>query len=387
MSLRILWLTRTAQFLGGAEHYIAQVAASIEELGFHNSLFYRAGTWIDPTFVRVFAQSFPLLDFQSQVRDAAPDLIFLHQPPNDDVWRQLIHANVPVAHFVHDHSLFCLRRYKYTSIGHRTCRKTTSRRACYPCIGFVERRRDGGLPITFRRLGPLLEKQSAYQTFPAIITGSRYMRDHVCAHGFLPERVHHIPMFVRRPGSSPLTARSSDSMLFVGALIRGKGLDLLLRALTELPSGIKLVVVGEGHQADTYHRLTESLGLSARVKFHGKMEPSSLSLMYRKATAVVVPSREPETFGLVGPEALLHGTPVVASDVGGTSDWLRHGQTGLSFKSGSVTGLAAAIRAVLERPEDALEMAETGREFCAENFVRELHISRLTSLFEWLTER
>jgi glycosyltransferase involved in cell wall biosynthesis len=335
-----------------------------------------------------------VVDLTTQLLDIKPDVIYLHQFHDEALWSELLDVaaklSVPVVQFIHDHRLFCLRRHKYTAMGEQTCTRVTSRLACYPCLGFVERERSPGvkLPIRLRTYSTLDHEQSLARRFDAHVVGSSYMREHVRAHGFAAARVHHIPLGVRRPDASvdaSIDAAEPRSLLFVGALLKGKGLDLLFSAMASLPSDVRLKVVGEGAQESVYRDQVNELGLSGRVDFAGRLGGEALSAAYQAAAAVVVPSRAPETFGFVGPEALLHGTPVIASAVGGTGDWLRHGKTGLAFESGSVDALRAAIERTLGDRDEARTLAAAGRQLCLDAFDQTRHVAEVASLFRELT--
>jgi glycosyltransferase involved in cell wall biosynthesis len=98
--------------------------------------------------------------------------------------------------------------------------------------------------------------------------------------------------------------------------------------------------------------------------------------------ALVVPSRSPETFGLVGLEAMQRGLPVVASRVGGMGEWLREGETGLGFPSGDAAALAQAIDWLLDRPDVAAGMGRAGRLRVDSCFKAGRHLDGLVDLFD-----
>ncbi len=99
-----------------------------------------------------------------------------------------------------------------------------------------------------------------------------------------------------------------------------------------------------------------------------------LSQLLREASVIVVPSRWPEPFGLAGPEALLHGRPVVAYRVGGIADWLVDGVNGFTVQCGDRAALFEAVRTLLETPARRLRWAERSdhgaRTLCAGRVTR-----------------
>ena len=172
--------------------------------------------------------------------------------------------------------------------------------------------------------------------------------------------------------SDPAAARralgisASKVLLFVGRIQRLKGIDLLLRATARLiadypalADGLRVLIVGgrppqdgAGPEADELRRLqrlTQRLGLGARVQFVGAVEQAELPLYYAAADVTVVPSLY-ESFGLVAVESLACGTPVVASRVGGLTSTVQDGQTGYLIPWRDPALYAERLAALLSDP-------------------------------------
>ncbi len=384
--MRVAWVTRQAWFRGGAEHYVASTARRLAERGVHSTLLYDPTCPFDTDFAAPFAGAFPLVDIRAQVTDLKPDVFFLHQWPGPEVPEVLARTGIPVARFLHDHRLFCLREHKVTALGRRPCTRITGLK-CYACPGFLQRSpRWPGWRLV--GLASLRREQAANRCLDALVVPSSYLRDHAIAHGFPADRLHVIPLFVDPPpDATPVTPRDADRLLFVGALTRGKGLDLLLDAMERLPPRVRLTVVGTGPQAAWFRRIAERRGLDRRVAFLGTLDTASLEAQYRTAVCLVLPNRQPETFGLVGPEALRHATPVVASRIGGVGEWLQDGVTGLAVPPCDPAALATAIRTLLDDPARAAALGRAGRDFVAERLRPEAHLDALTSLLGRLAAR
>ena len=415
--MHILWINQRADFVGGAERYVADVASMIGRAGapgssatpdregpaeapgpIRCSLLYGVAGWTEPSFVSRFHASYPIVDLARQIGEIGPDLIYVHQLEDAMDMASIIDAaarlprRAPVLRFLHDHSLFCLRQHKYRTIGHGTCRQRVGI-DCYRCLGFVNREA-GGLGVRLRTVGGLEKAIAVHHRLDGVVVGSRYMRDHAILHGFAAEKVHVIEPFVTAargdpgdrendgPAATNEAARDPNLLLFVGALLRGKGLDLLLEAMRMLPRPTRLEVVGTGSQEGLYRDLVARLGLADRVLFRGRLNQQELAECYGRALCLVVPSRTPETFGLVGPEAMLSGMPVVAAAVGGVGEWLHDGETGLAFASGDVGGLAAALRTLLADPARAAELGDAGRTLVRRSFTPERHRDALLRLMQ-----
>jgi glycosyltransferase involved in cell wall biosynthesis len=162
--------------------------------------------------------------------------------------------------------------------------------------------------------------------------------------------------------------------------VRGKGVDTLLLALARIPDA-ELVLAGAGRQEQQLRRLAQSLGLDGRVRFAGKLQQEALADLLGQATVATLPSRTPETFGLAGLEALARGTPVVATDVGGISQWLVHEKNGLLVPPNQPAALAAALTRVLDAPAWARRLGRAGQVDCRQRFSPPQHAERLIRMF------
>lgn len=165
-------------------------------------------------------------------------------------------------------------------------------------------------------------------------------------------------------------------VLFVGRLVRYKGVEVLLDAwravqdavLHDHPSAVPrqvwLVCVGEGPLAKPLrHRATE-LGIAPAVRWLPHVEQVVLRALYQAAEMLVLPSvSNNEAFGLVQLEAMAAGCPVVSTRLPtGVSYVNRHRETGLLAEPGDAASLAAHILTLLTRPELRTAYGNAGRE-------------------------
>ena len=107
-------------------------------------------------------------------------------------------------------------------------------------------------------------------------------------------------------------------MLHVGRTVRTKGLRDAIRAMSMLPQypRITLDVAGDGEDLDACRREANSLGLSSRVRFLGRVPAREVDQLYREADLFLFPSfREPT--GIVLFEAMRHGLPIITTNRGG----------------------------------------------------------------------
>jgi len=99
-----------------------------------------------------------------------------------------------------------------------------------------------------------------------------------------------------------------------------------------------------------------------------------------RSRVAVVPSLWPEPFGLVGPESMACGTPVVASGRGGISDWLEDGRNGLRADPSTSGAICAALFRLFS-DRTLWQRCVDGSLRTAEAFSTVLHAERLENLY------
>ena len=157
-------------------------------------------------------------------------------------------------------------------------------------------------------------------------------------------------------------------ILALGRFARTKGFDVLLRAaklLEEQGLDFHLTLAGAGPARGALNYLTRRLGLGPRVSFPGFIPYDRVSALFTAADVFVMPcvihaSSDRDGIPNVIMEALLHRLPVVASDVAGIGEVIRHRDTGLLVPQRDAAALAAAIQAMVADRPAALAMAEEG---------------------------
>jgi phosphatidylinositol alpha-1,6-mannosyltransferase len=157
-------------------------------------------------------------------------------------------------------------------------------------------------------------------------------------------------------------------LLTVARLVPHKGVDVALEALARLaPSrpGLRYAVAGEGPDRERLEARAAELGVADRVRFLGGVPEQLLPAVYAAAAIYVGLSREEgrevEGFGISFVEASASGLPVVAGRAGGVPDAVRDGETGILVDPRDPGAAALAIQRILEEPDLARRLGETGR--------------------------
>jgi glycosyltransferase involved in cell wall biosynthesis len=163
----------------------------------------------------------------------------------------------------------------------------------------------------------------------------------------------------------------------LGRLSPEKGIEDLIRAwaLTGTTRVDELLVAGSGPQRKKLEVLARELG--ARVRFLGHVDAARRDELLASVACCVVPSRIPETFGLVVAEASLHGCPCVVADVGALVETLGGKSCGTIVPPADIKALAEGIAAALDEPEAAAAAAERARAHALAAFSEEEFLARL----------
>ncbi|HEU4403198.1 MAG TPA: glycosyltransferase family 4 protein [Candidatus Polarisedimenticolia bacterium] len=155
----------------------------------------------------------------------------------------------------------------------------------------------------------------------------------------------------------------------VGRLVPDKGQDDFLRAAAEVLSrraDTRFVLVGTGTAEPALRALAAALGIADRVRFLGFRD--DVPEITAALTISVLPSVDCDASSAVLKEALACGVPAVATDIGGASEILRPGETGLIVPPHDPPRLAQAILALLDDPERARAMGRQGSRDVAGRF-------------------
>jgi rhamnosyl/mannosyltransferase len=182
-----------------------------------------------------------------------------------------------------------------------------------------------------------------------------------------PERI----AAIRREAGTPLA-------LFLGRLVRYKGVDVLIEAMRRVDA--TLVIVGDGPQRDVLRRTVPA---GARVRFVGNVTNAERSAYYQAADVFVLPSvSRAESFGIAMLEAMSFGTPAISTEVGTATSWVNlDGQTGCVVPPGDRDALAEALDGLLGDDQRRKQYAEAASLRARRAFSKQAMLDRLTDLY------
>lgn len=207
------------------------------------------------------------------------------------------------------------------------------------------------------------------------------LRSDIVARGIAANKVTVIPNAVDiesfEPGGKPdaelkasLGLQGASVIGFIGSFYAYEGLDLLLDALpgilVQRPE-VRVLLVGGGPQDAALKAQAHALGVADKVVFTGRVPHDRVQKYYDLIDVLAYPRHSMRLTELVTPlkplEAMAQGRLLVASDVGGHRELIRHGETGMLFKAGSADELREAVIELLDNPELWSAIRQAGRLF------------------------
>jgi glycosyltransferase involved in cell wall biosynthesis len=173
-------------------------------------------------------------------------------------------------------------------------------------------------------------------------------------------------------------------ILFLGQLLRRKGIFTLLDAAEKTCSSVPFVFVGAGPEGEELRAETERRKLR-NVSFAGYKSGSELFETIRAARVVVVPSEWYENQPYAILESFALGKPVVASSIGGIPE-LVNDAVGRLFPPGDSDALAERLDEIIGRDDLLRNMGRAARELVVSRFTPELHLERILKIYQSLID-
>ncbi|MDF1543970.1 MAG: glycosyltransferase family 4 protein [bacterium] len=196
-----------------------------------------------------------------------------------------------------------------------------------------------------------------------------------------------IPFGVTRPAKiAPLPPMPPLRICYLKAHEQVYGPDVLLKAISlakENGVEIALTMAGQGALTESLKKLAGELKIREQVDFVGQVSLSEIYPLLNRHHLLVMPSRR-ESFGVAALESGICGRPVIASDVGGISEIVRHGKTGLLVAPDDPQELFKAIIELASNSELMATMGESGRTVVEKNYLWEQSVEKMANLYERL---
>ncbi len=175
--------------------------------------------------------------------------------------------------------------------------------------------------------------------------------------------------------------KSQPMLMHISNFRPVKNISTIIQVFSRVRSrtDARLVLVGDGPERLPAEKLCAQLGVEDDVMFLGNQE--CIEGILPLADVLLLPS-EQESFGLVCLEAMSCGVPVVATNVGGTKEVVRHGQTGFLHDPFDVETMAASVMELVNNPGRRRSMGELGRKVALEKFSTPDVVNQYVNLYE-----
>lgn len=417
-TVRIAVLNWSSRRVGGAENYLVAIITELQRIGHRVAFWHEVDLPTNRERIPMPGGSPAWCVAQlgadqalAALRDWRPELIYVHRLLDPKLEAQVLKM-APALLYVHGYFGTCISESKTFQFPVVT---PCDRRFGWRCLLHYYPHRCGGLsPLTMlSRFWLSARRLRMLRGYRAIVTASDHMKSEYARHGLDSLPIYKIPYPVveERPlgaALTPIQGRNTANgppaespsqtvwrLLFLGRMERLKGgrvfLDALPHVQAQLARPLRVTFAGDGREREAWQRAAgavQSRHPAISIAFVGWINEHQRNSLFANADLLVVPSLWPEPFGLVGPEAGLHGVPAAAFAVGGIPDWLVDGVNGHLAPADPPTasGLAEAIVKCL-RDLEVYARLKQGAVRGAHRFSLQKHLTLLLSVFEEVRKR
>lgn len=144
---------------------------------------------------------------------------------------------------------------------------------------------------------------------------------------------------------------------FMGHLGPCKGIDVLLDAIRGIPEDLVSLYVFGGGDRHEVARMEAISSQGRNIHYCGRYEYGALNRVTDCFDLLVVPSRWQEPLGMIGPEAMAAGIPVLGAAIGGIPEYIRDGVNGRLFRAGDAPHLRRLVVEIIEQPHRLAAMS------------------------------
>lgn len=309
--------------------------------------------------------------FERKLAEVRPDIVHTHELyPLISPWiiRRARAAGVPVVHSCYDFRLTCPVAIHYRD-----------GQVCTDCIDHGPHRavirncRDNRAEsLAFAARAIVAQRAKLFDGVSRFIVLSEFSRSWFAEQaGIAPDRIDVNGCAI------PLAAEAVDPaegryIAFAGRFVPEKGVECLIEAARIAGLPLRLAGMAAHHPAIRAGDDVTCVETPTR---------DALMAFYRGAKMLVAPSLWFETFAIVAAEAMAHGVPVIASDIGALADTVQRDRTGLLVPPGDPQALAAAMARLWQ--DDALcrTLGAAARDRVATEFSAPQHMARLVETY------
>lgn len=393
--MTILRVHENSAIKGGSEVYIRDVTTELEKRGVHNILLFIEtqasgfkifvnGEWRCDTTKRNLISA-----LNSALKDFCIDLVHIHGLSAIAAIDYFL-SHYKVVRTMHEPRMVCPGYSKFWMTDGIACPIKYGPHCLYHA--YTQKCFRSRKPINvlkdYRRTE--FEVKNAGKRYAAILTMSEFIRDEAIKGGLPPEKVICNPHFTKFDlPYSPFTG-SKRIFLFVGRLIKHKGIYPLLDGVIPIlkqDENNYLYIVGDGPLYGYVMGFVKRHCMKKQVRVEKWKSSAEISALMKEAYCVLFPSIYPEAFGLVGIEAGMHSKPVIGFNSGGISTWLKNGFNGYLLNQFSAQALQESLLKMMNHPNEYEKMSRNAWELASSYFSPKRHVEKLIEIYSACIDR
>ena len=307
--------------------------------------------------------------------------IYHHLSPS--VLVELKKRGIPVVMTLHDFKLICPNYSLYTQ--NEVCERCKGHKYYnaikYKCLqNSVASSAIGATEMYFHKLFSLYEKN-----VDLFIAPSKFVKKKMIEFGQDGNKIKVIPHFseVSTPRKKLKENKPKDSLLYMGALLEGKGILELVKTFSKLNTSFELNIAGSGPLEKSIRNYLHEKNIK-NIHLLGQLDKKELHLAIESCSAVVIPSIWYETFGLTGLEAYAFSKPIIVNDVGALPELVLPNQTGYRVNVSKPLQFEKQLKMILSKKDKFPKMGKNGRDFLERHFSAEVHYEALVNEYHRL---
>lgn len=380
--MKVLILHTHYQQPGGEDQSIASEAILLREHGhevqtltFHNQDLNSMPAWRKAGTALWNQAAYRLT--RTTIRKHRPCIVHVHNTfplASPGVLHAAKTEGLPVVMSLRNYRLLCVNGLFFRN-GHpceRCLRSLSWRGALYGCF-----RNNRAASTVVTAMLALHRSLSTWNHVDSFITLTEFSRRKFLDAGFPSEKMAVKPNFIHH--DPDCGDGRGGYALFVGRLSEEKGITTLLTTWSQLRRSIPLKVVGDGPLRAEVERAAKEI---QEVEYLGSKSPEDVAAQMAGAAFLIFPSICYETFGRVAMEAFATGTPVLAANIGAVGEITHNGRTGLHFRPGDPTDLAAKVDWLLRHPTEIAHMRKEARREYEAKYTAERNYGMLMEIYE-----
>ena len=390
--MKILQVHNYYQDYGGECHVVDAEKKLLEENGHEVIQYIRRSRDIDSwgvskKILTLASIPYNLVEYKSLLKFiecVRPDVAHVHNVfplISPSAYSALAKANVPVIQTVHNYRFLCPNGVFF--IDNRVCEDcqtrglfSSVRKRCMHDSYVISALYSASIANVWRT-------KNIPNNVSRFIVLNQFVYDKLLAAGISEKKLVTCSNFIDSQNKAVTVKKRY--ILYLGRLSVEKGVMTLLKAVASLDN-VLLKVAGSGPEEQRFKQYVSECAAD-RVEFVGFVQGEEKERLIAEAICTVFPSECYENCPISVLESLSHGTPVIASNIGGLPDMVDESNTGLLFKPGDYKALAACIRKLWCDQAKSSYLAKNAIEKAKTKFSKEIHIKRIIEIYRAAIEQ